>query len=116
APTGEYTLPTGSERTTSKFLRLNMNGRNAPLSPVSIGGNDWSSNMSKYGDGGPFPPSRGQLISPPNSGGSNGAMNGFPPIARSVGGPSPPPSIGRSSNGTNMYARSESGRSTKDEQ
>lgn len=92
-----------------------MNGRNAPLSPVSVGGNDWSSNMSKYGDGGPFP-NRGQLISPPNSGGSNGGMNGFPPVARSVGGPSPPPSIGRSSNGTGMYARSESGRSTKGEE
>ncbi|PKS09890.1 hypothetical protein jhhlp_004513 [Lomentospora prolificans] len=71
--------------------------------------------MSKYGDGGPFP-NRGQLISPPNSGGSNGGMNGFPPVARSVGGPSPPPSIGRSSNGTGMYARSESGRSTKGEE
>ncbi|CAI4219328.1 unnamed protein product [Parascedosporium putredinis] len=50
--------------------------------------------MSKYGDGGPFP-NRGQLISPPNSGGSNGGMNG---------------------NGTGMYARSESGRSTKGEE
>ncbi|KAK4250772.1 hypothetical protein C7999DRAFT_11405 [Corynascus novoguineensis] len=35
----------------------------------------------------------------------------FPPGPRSVGGPSPPPSVGRSSAGTNLYARSESGRS-----
>jgi len=72
--------------------------------------------MSKYNQNdGPYPSNRGQLISPPNSGGSNGVMNGFPPT-RSVGGPSPPPSIGRSSNGTNMYARSESGRSGRDDQ
>lgn len=39
-------------------------------------------------------------------------MNGgFPPGPRSVGGPSPPPSIGRSS----VYARSESGRSQREE-
>jgi hypothetical protein len=44
-------------------------------------------------------------------------MNGFPggpgPGPRSIGGPSPPPSIARSSTG--MYARSESGRSMRDE-
>ncbi len=54
-------------------------------------------------DGRPPPPNsiRGQLISPPNSGGSVGAMsNGFPPPGN-VGGPSPPPSVGRSSAGTN---------------
>lgn len=75
------------------------------------------SNMSKYGDGGPFPNNRGQLISPPSSGGSNGPgpANGFPPNPRGVGGPSPPPSVARSSTGTNIYARSESGRSTQDE-
>jgi len=63
--------------------------------------------------------SRGQLISPPNSGGSSGSggmMNGgYPAGPRSVGGPSPPPSIGRSSTATNLYARSESGRSQRDE-
>ena len=74
--------------------------------------------MSKYGDGGPFPNNRGQLISPPSSGGSNGPgpANGFPPNPRNLGGPSPPPSVARSSTGTNIYARSESGRSTQDEQ
>jgi Spa2 homology domain (SHD) of GIT len=76
--------------------------------------------MSKYqspDNDAPYPNNRGQLISPPNSGGSsNGIMNGaFPPGPRSAGGPSPPPSVGRSSNGTNMYARSESGRSQTDE-
>ncbi|EEY17683.1 SpaA [Verticillium alfalfae VaMs.102] len=59
---------------------------------------------------------RGNLVSPPNSGGSNGVMNGgFSSGPRSTGGPSPPPSIGRSSNGTNLYARSESGRSQREE-
>jgi hypothetical protein len=76
--------------------------------------------MSKYqsvDNDGSYPNNRGQLISPPNSGGSNGAMNGgFPSGPRSAGGPSPPPSVGRSSNGTNMYARSESGRSQREEQ
>ncbi|KAM7222913.1 protein SPA2 [Rhypophila decipiens] len=86
-----------------------MNGRNAPLSPVSLGGSEWS-----------YPPidsdpslqnNRGQLNTPPDSAGSARAMNGFPSGPRSVGGPSPPPSVGRSSAGTNLYARSESGRS-----
>lgn len=105
-------------------------GRNAPLSPISIGGNsDFS--VSKYQpDDGPYPNPNGRsnLASPPNSGGSNGAMsmNGFPnppmggpgpgpgpgqgpggPGPRSTGGPSPPASIARSSNGTQLYARSE---------
>lgn len=43
-------------------------------------------------------------------------MNGgFPPGPKSAGGPSPPPSVGRSSTATNLYARSESGRSQRDE-
>ncbi|KAI1267470.1 hypothetical protein F5Y18DRAFT_303991 [Xylariaceae sp. FL1019] len=88
-----------------------MNTRNAPLSPVSIGGSEWSG-VSKYPTDGPYPNPRG-LASPPNSGGSSGIMNGngFPGGPRSIGGPSPPPSIGRSS----TYARSESGRSIRDE-
>lgn len=93
-----------------------MNGRNAPLSPVSLGGSEWSYPTLIDSDG-PYPNNnRGQLISPPDSGGSIGTMNGgFPPGPRSVGGPSPPPSIGRSSVGTNLYARSESGRSQREE-
>ncbi|KAK0630119.1 hypothetical protein B0T17DRAFT_210799 [Bombardia bombarda] len=89
-----------------------MNGRNAPLSPVSLGGSEWSyppiDNDASYSN------NRGQLNTPPDSGGSARAMNGgFPPGPRSgsVGGPSPPPSVGRSSAGTNLYSRSESGRS-----
>ncbi|KAI0105993.1 hypothetical protein F4814DRAFT_81092 [Daldinia grandis] len=90
-----------------------MNTRNAPLSPVSVGaGSEWSG-ISKYPNNdvdGPYPDSRGP-VSPPDSNSSNGNMNGFPPGPRSVGGPSPPPSVGRSS----TYARSESGRSIREE-
>ncbi|KAK1994936.1 hypothetical protein LX36DRAFT_183309 [Colletotrichum falcatum] len=94
-----------------------MNGRNAPLSPVSLGGgSEWSVGKYQNNDD-PYANNRGNIISPPNSGGSNGAMNGaFPPGPRSASGPSPPPSVGRSSNGTNLYARSESGRSIREEQ
>ena len=102
-----------------------MNGRNGPLSPVSVGGSEWSG-ISKYqtldtdSPYSPNPNNRGQLASPPISSGSNGTMNGaFPPrgsSAGSPGGPSPPASIARSSVGTGLYAPSESGRSRKDEQ
>ncbi|KAI0547154.1 hypothetical protein F4679DRAFT_376978 [Xylaria curta] len=86
-----------------------MNTRNAPLSPVSIGGSEWSG-PSKYQADGLYPNNRG-LASPPDSGSPNGMMNGFPGGPRSVGGPSPPPSVGRSS----TYARSESGRSIRED-
>ena len=86
-----------------------MNGRNAPLSPVSLGGSEWS--YPPIDNDASFQNNRGQLNTPPDSAGSSRAMNGFPPGPRSVGGPSPPPSVGRSSAGTNLYARSESGRS-----
>ncbi|KAI1384284.1 uncharacterized protein F4822DRAFT_65317 [Hypoxylon trugodes] len=75
-----------------------MNTRNAPVSPVSV------SARSVWSD------ARGP-VSPPDSSDSNGNMNGFPPGPRSVGGPSPPPSVGRSS----AYAGSESGRSIREE-
>lgn len=102
-----------------------MNGRNGPLSPVSVGGSEWSG-ISKYQSPdtdspySPNPNNRGQLASPPISSGSNGTMNGggFPPRGSSggnPGGPSPPASIARSSVGTGLYAASESGRSKKDE-
>ncbi|TDZ13384.1 Protein SPA2 [Colletotrichum spinosum] len=94
-----------------------MNGRNAPLSPVSLGGSEWSVGKYPPVNDDPYANNRGNIVSPPNSGGSNGQMNGsFPPGPRSAGGPSPPPSVGRSSNGTNLYARSESGRSIREEQ
>lgn len=65
---------------------------------------------------GPYFNSRGNIITPPASGGSIGAMNGgFPTGPRSAGGPSPPPSVGRSSAGIGQYARSESGRSVRDD-
>ncbi|KAK4201824.1 hypothetical protein QBC40DRAFT_48994 [Triangularia verruculosa] len=87
-----------------------MNGLNAPLSPVSVGGSEWSYPINT--DKNTYPPNRGDLSTPPDSAGASRAMNGnFPPGPRSVGGPSPPPSVGRSSAGTNLYARSESGRS-----
>ncbi|CZR55258.1 related to GRIP1 associated protein 1 [Phialocephala subalpina] len=99
-----------------------MNGRNGPLSPVSVGDSEWSG-ISKYDNDSSFSPnpnSRGQLASPPISSGSNSIMNGgFPPRGSSntsPGGPSPPASIARSSVGTGLYAQSESGRSKKDEQ
>ena len=101
-----------------------MNGRNGPLSPVSVGGSEWSG-ISKYQSrdtDSPFSPNnRGQLASPPISSGSNGTMNGggFPPRGSSggsPGGPSPPSSIARSSVGTGLYAQSDTGRSRKDEQ
>ncbi|KAK4181698.1 hypothetical protein QBC36DRAFT_39878 [Triangularia setosa] len=87
-----------------------MNGLNAPLSPVSVGGSEWSYPINT--DKNTYPNNRGELSTPPDSAGAVRAMNGnFPPGPRSVGGPSPPPSVGRSSAGTNLYARSESGRS-----
>ncbi|KAK4237049.1 hypothetical protein C8A03DRAFT_35044 [Achaetomium macrosporum] len=88
-----------------------MNGRNAPLSPVSVGGSEWSYPIVEK-DGPPYQNNQGQLNTPPDSAGPVKPMNAnFPPGPRSVGGPSPPPSVGRSSAGTNLYARSESGRS-----
>lgn len=96
---------------------------NLPLSPVSTSGTIWPSGMENdgpYQKSGPPPIGsnpmyeQGQLASPPYSGGANGPMNGgFPPGPRSAGGPSPPPSVGRSSTATDIYARSESGRSRR---
>ncbi|PHH73818.1 hypothetical protein CDD82_5254 [Ophiocordyceps australis] len=94
---------------------MSVAGRNAPLSPVSIGGSEWSfsSKVLFTEESAPFPSSaRGNLASPPDSGSLHGtmSMNGFPTGPRSTGGPSPPPSIGRSSNGTNTFsARSDGG-------
>ncbi|KAK5992732.1 hypothetical protein PT974_06148 [Cladobotryum mycophilum] len=87
---------------------MNPGDRNAPLSPVSVGGSEWSFAKYQANDDGHYP-NRGNLISPPSSGGSpeNMSMNGFPTGPRSAGGPSPPPSVGRSSNGTNMFRRND---------
>ncbi|KAH8766831.1 hypothetical protein F5883DRAFT_78932 [Diaporthe sp. PMI_573] len=98
---------------------------NPPLSPVSTAGTIWPTGTEMNNDG-PYPNAprglnplleQGQLASPPYSGGGgpNGPMNGgFPPGPRSAGGPSPPPSVGRSSTATDLYARSESGRSGRE--
>lgn len=90
-----------------------MNGRNAPLSPVSVGGSEYS--VGKYqslDNGDPY--NNRAPVSPPDSGGANPMMNGFPG-PRSVGGPSPPPSVARSSTASGLYAASESGKSMRDE-
>lgn len=96
---------------------MSLSGRNAPLSPISIGGNEWSGSKYPPAGNGPYVNGTGNLASPPNSGGSNGmmSMNGFPSEARSNGGPSPPPSIDRMSSGTNIYARRDSTRSVRPE-
>ncbi|KAB5578644.1 hypothetical protein GE09DRAFT_1214802 [Coniochaeta sp. 2T2.1] len=98
-----------------------MNGRNAPLSPVSLGGGEWKYGPQNEYNQYPNQNLRGQQqlpISPPDSGGGsigNSMDGGFPPGPRSNGGPSPPASIGRSSVASNIYARSESGRSQRDD-
>ncbi|KAH6609258.1 hypothetical protein Trco_002604 [Trichoderma cornu-damae] len=83
---------------------------NEPVSPLSVGGSEWSFSRYQANDDGSYP-TRGAFVSPLNPGGSPGtmSMNGFPPGPTNTGGPSPPPSVGRSSNGMNMYARSEAG-------
>ncbi|CAK7262628.1 component of the polarisome [Sporothrix epigloea] len=94
-----------------------MNGRYAPISPVSVGDGDWQIGFQMDKDD-PYGSHRGQLISPPNSGGSiPSPLNaGFAAAPGSRGpGPSPPSSIARSSQGTNMYARRDSARSQRDE-
>ncbi|PQE29965.1 hypothetical protein CJF32_00000630 [Rutstroemia sp. NJR-2017a WRK4] len=98
-----------------------MNGRDGPLSPVSIEENEWLGfNKYNYNEDSPYQTSRGQPASPPVSSGSNGTMNGggFPPRGSSggsPGNPSPPSSVGRSSIGTGLYAGSDSGQGKKDE-
>ena len=99
-----------------------MNGRNGTLSPVSTDSNDWSP-VSRYGNMNPGdnpysptlpyspgpPPNRGHT--PPTSVHSSAntvdgvMLNG---IGRSGanGNPSPPSSVGRSSDGTGLYAQS----------
>jgi hypothetical protein len=96
-----------------------MNGRGGTLSPVSIEGGEWSG-ISRYQSAqpdSPFPNNRGgALASPPTSGDPNN-MSGGPPggMGRrpSEGNPSPPSSISRSSDGTGLYASSESGQNRK---
>lgn len=101
-----------------------MNRDPGPLSPESIGGASEWSGISKYqgldevaspysANPSPNPNSRGQLISPPISNGSNIAMNGGyqggPPPNGAQNAPSPPASIARSSIPTSLYAGSVTG-------
>lgn len=94
-----------------------MNGRSATLSPVSVEGSEWSG-ISRYQAGdSPYPSSqpnsRGNLATPPISGSSNG-MNGLHGMGGVLsqgrnGGPgnfSPPSSVARSSNATNISVQS----------
>ncbi len=85
-----------------------MNGRSGPLSPNSAPGSEWSG-VSQYQNSNELsyspshPHNRGNLITPPISGSSNGTqprmssgMNGR------IGAPSPPSSVARSSYGTTL--------------
>ncbi|KOS19136.1 Uncharacterized protein ESCO_000333 [Escovopsis weberi] len=87
---------------------MNPGDRNVPLSPVSAGGSEWSFAKFAGTDDGHYP-NRGNLVSPPSSGGSpeNMSMNGFLHSPKSPGGPSPPSSVGRSSNGNPGYGRND---------
>ena len=91
-----------------------MSGRTGTFSPVSTDGSEWSG-ISRYQNTAPFnypsnPNARGNLVTPPISGSSNGMQgpgrtsNG---MSRRQGDPSPPNSVGRSSYGTNMSNMSE---------
>ena len=89
-----------------------MNGRSAAFSPVSADGSEWSG-ISRYqsNDQQHYSPQvshpRGNLVTPPVSGSSNGIQgrmsNGVsrPPNAQ-PGNPSPPSSVARSSYGTTL--------------
>lgn len=85
-----------------------MNGRNGTLSPISTDGTEWSPIGRYQSLDNPYspslPPSRNG-VTPPASVHSNadGRMSGG--MARN-GNPSPPSSVGRSSDGTGLYAQS----------
>ena len=86
-----------------------MNGRSGPRSPNSAHGSEWSG-VSQYQYSEHPPPyspnlshNRGNLITPPISGSSNGTQ---PRMSSGInsrpGGPSPPSSVARSSYGTTL--------------
>lgn len=94
-----------------------MNGRNGTLSPVSTDSNDWSpitryQNLASDNPYSPTLPPSNRGITPPASvhtststtdGGMPNGMGRPPP---NNGNPSPPSSVGRSSDGTGLYASS----------
>jgi len=98
-----------------------MNGRNGTLSPVSTDSNEWSP-LTRYqslnGSDNPYsptlPPNNNQNrgITPPTSvhtstSTSDGVMpNGMARPPTNNGNPSPPSSVGRSSDGAGLYANS----------
>ncbi|CCU78135.1 SpaA/cell polarity protein [Blumeria hordei DH14] len=99
-----------------------MNGGNGPLSPISLGDDEWMS-MSKYQTfetQSVYQYNRGQLASPPMSSGSGTMNGGFryreSPKFNVNSGPSPPSSIARSSLGIGINGQTESGMIKKEEQ
>ncbi|KAF2465365.1 uncharacterized protein BDR25DRAFT_86467 [Lindgomyces ingoldianus] len=95
-----------------------LNTRNGTLSPVSTDSNDWSP-ITRYqninGNDSPYSPTvppNNRGITPPTSvhtstSTTDGGMpNGMGRSAASNGNPSPPSSVGRSSDGTGLYASS----------
>lgn len=94
---------------------MNAPGRNGTLSPVSTDSTDWSP-ITRYqninGSDNPYSPTlppNNRGITPPTSVHSStnttdgGMLNG---MGRTNGNPSPPSSVGRSSDGTGLYASS----------
>lgn len=86
-----------------------MNTRNGTLSPVSTDSNDWSP-ITRYqnitGDNpySPTVPPANRGITPPTSVHSSNTTDGGMSMARPNGNPSPPSSVGRSSDGAALYA------------
>lgn len=85
-----------------------MNGRSAPFSPISADGSEWSG-ISRYqnNDQNYYSPQvshpRGNLVTPPVSGSSNGVQGRMSSgMTRPLGNPSPPNSVARSSYGTTL--------------
>jgi len=90
-----------------------MNTRNGTLSPVSTDSHEWSPVTRAYQNlDNPYspsvPPGTRNGVTPPASIHSNHTPDGAmaPGMGRSNGNPSPPSSVGRSSDGTGLYAQS----------
>lgn len=79
-----------------------MNTRNGTLSPVSTDSQDWSpiTRYQNIASDNPYSPS----VPPANFGSLNGPDGGMGMRPPPNGNPSPPSSVGRSSNGTGLYS------------
>ncbi|KAF1935544.1 hypothetical protein EJ02DRAFT_123502 [Clathrospora elynae] len=88
-----------------------MNTRNGTMSPASTGSQEWSP-ITRYhniaGDN-PYSPTLPPNTYGPSNPDGGGTLNGMSPGAGN-GNPSPPSSVGRSSDGTGLYASSMSDR------